>query len=424
MRRTWIAGMVMAICGAVTAQERAIVAQPKLDAAAVQFESVLRQALGSLGRAGSYSVEVDSTWGAVGEAQGNQGGSRSRLIAQGGKYRVEVQSKSATSPDLVCANDGAQVVTYFPARKLYSRHAANSPEASLPANKMLMMSLQGSALDIILQPDVLQFVNTQASGLTDGGDSVVDGKKAHHFELVWSGAKVGLDFAADGEPLLLQFTRTTVVPTGMDQQHYQMVCNAKFKWRLGERASENVFALAVPQDARRVNEIYEALAGDETSALVNKPLPKLTLAKLDGEDFPVGAAADKKATVLIFWATWCAASVENMPAVGQFVSGFKDRGVAFYAVNVGEAPGEVRRFTAKQPLVSSIVLDPHGSLSSALRINELPAVVIVAPDNTIRAILHGNPKELQGELASQLQPLLAGGAGNTARRPGEAGRAK
>jgi len=289
---------------------------------------------------------------------------------------------------------------------------------------MLMMSLQGSALDIILQPDVLQFVNTQASGLTDGGDSVVDGKKAHHFELMWSGAKVGLDFAAEGEPLLLQFTRTTVVPTGMDQQHYQMVCNAKFKWRLGERANENVFALAVPQDARRVNEIYEALAGDETSALVNKPLPKMTLAKLDGEDFLVGAAADKKATVLIFWATWCAASVENMPAVGQFVNSFKDRGVAFYAVNVGESPGEVRRFTAKQPLVSSIVLDPRGSLSSALRINELPAVVIVAPDNTVRAILHGNPKELQGELASQLQSLLTGGAGSTARRPGEAGRAK
>ena len=98
MRRTWLAGILMAICGAATAQERAIVAQPKLDAAAVQFESVLRQALGSLGRAGSYSVEVDSTWGAVGETQGNQGGSRSRLVAQGGKYRVEVQSKTAASP--------------------------------------------------------------------------------------------------------------------------------------------------------------------------------------------------------------------------------------------------------------------------------------------------------------------------------------
>jgi len=342
----------------------------------------------------------------------------------GGKYRVEIQAKTAASPELVCVNDGTKVTTYFPARKLYSQHAAGSPEASLPANKMLMMSLQGSALDIILQPDVLQFVQTQASGLTDGGDSVVDGKKAHHFELMWAGAKVGLDFAAEGEPLLLQFTRTTVVPTGMDQQNYQMVCNAKFKWRLGERASDNVFAVAVPADARRVSEIYEALAGDESSSLVGQVLPKLTLAKLDGEDFPVAAAADKKATVLIFWATWCAASVENMPAVGQFVAAFKDRGVAFYAVNVGEAPGEVRRFTAKQPLVSSIVLDTRGSLSSALRITELPAVAIVGPDNKIRAILHGNAKELQSELAGQLQAVLAAGNGNTARRPGEAGRAK
>jgi thiol-disulfide isomerase/thioredoxin len=414
MRFTCVFAVVISISAILSAQEHAIRAQPMLDASAAHFDTILQQALTVLKSAGSFTVEVDSTWSATGDQHGSQSGSRTRLVSASGRYRVEVQSKSANTPDLISVNDGAKVTTYYPARQLYSQHALNEPEASLEGNKMLAMSLQGSAVDILLQPDVAGFVHSQASALTDGGDSVVDGKKAHHFELLWGGAKVGLDFAAEGDPLLLQFIRTTVVPAAMGQQ-YTMVCTAKLKWRLGERPNDAAFAVAIPSDARRVNQIYDALAGDEAAGLVGKPLPKLTLARLDGTDFAVAADADKKATVFIFWATWCAASVEDLPAVHKFVADNKDRGVAFYAVNVSETPGEVRRFTTKHPLVSSVVLDPRGSLSSALRIQELPAVVIAGPDNTIRAILHGDSKELQGELAGHMQSLIGAGS-STARR--------
>jgi thiol-disulfide isomerase/thioredoxin len=414
MRFTFVFAVLISITAVLPAQEHSIRAQPKLDASAQHFDAVLKQALAALKSAGSFAVEVDSTWGATGDQHGPQGGGHTRLMSAGGRYRVEVQSKSAASPDLICVNDGAKVTTYYPARKLYSQHAVNEPEATLTGNKMLAMSLQGSAVDILLQPDVVGFVHSQASALTDGGDSVVDGKKAHHFELFWGGAKVGLDFAAEGQPLLLQFTRTTVVPAAMGQQH-TMVSTAKFRWRLGERPNEAAFAISVPSDARKVNEIYDALAGDDAAGMVNQPLPKLTLARLDGSDFAVAADANKKATVFIFWASWCAASVEDLPTVHKFVADYKDRGVAFFAVNVSESPGEVRRFTAKHPLVSSVVLDPRGSLSSALRIQELPAVVITGPDNTIRAILHGDSKELQGELAEHLHSLIGAGS-STARR--------
>jgi len=420
MRYSFAWAAVVLITATVGAQEQAIRAQPKLDAAALHFDEVMKEALTALKGAGSFVVEVDSAWGAVGDQQRPQAGSRTRLITSGTRYRVEVQSKTASAPDLICVNDGANVTTYYPARKLYSQHGVNTPEASFAANKMLAMSLQGSAIDILLQPDVVGFVHSQASALTDGGDSIVDGRKTHHFELVWAGAKVGLDFAAEGQPLLLQFTRTTVVPAAMGQQ-YTMVCTAKFNWRLGERPNDAVFAINMPAEVQHVNEIYDALAGADAAGLVNKQLPKVTLAKLDGADFPIAADPDKKATVFIFWATWCASSVEDLPAVHKFVAEYKDRGIAFYAVNVGEAPGEVRRFTAKHPLVSSVVLDPRSSLSSALRIQELPAVVIAGPDNNIRAILHGNSKELQGELSSNLQTLVAGGA-NTARRAEPASR--
>jgi thiol-disulfide isomerase/thioredoxin len=421
---------VLVSAALLPAQDHAIVAQPKGDAGAARLDAALRQALGALAKAGAYAVEVESQWGtaagpsaelAAGAAP--QGSSRYRLVSHGRHYRVEVQSQGAASPDLIAVNDGAQVITYYPARKLYAQHPADSREADVSANTMLAMSLAGSALDILLARDVAAVFHAQAAAPHDHGDVLLDGLKSHCFEVLWAGAKVELWFAAEGDPLLVQFRRTASVPTGVDKK-YEMVCTARFHWQLGAQPPAGTFALALPADARRVKEIYDALAGEETHTLVGKPLPKLSLAKLDGSEIPLAAAADAKATVLIFWATWCTPSVEDLPAVTQFVAAYQGRGVRFYAVNVGEPPGAVRRFTAKSPLVSTVLLDPRSQLASALRVRELPAVAIVGPDNTVRAILHGTAKELQGELASQLQTLLAAPASKTARRPDESQQAK
>jgi thiol-disulfide isomerase/thioredoxin len=418
MCRVTLSMLLVVLAPLSAAAQQAIVAKPKADVAAAHFAAVLQQALGAIAKAGSYALDVESKWGATADPQGPQGGSKYKLVCQANKYRVEVQSSAAQAAELLCVNDGAHVTTYFPARKLYSQHAVDSPQASLEANKMLAMSLQGSAIDILLQRDVAGFVHSQVSQLTDHGDTVLAGKKTHHFELLWGGAKVQLWFAAEGEPLLLQFTRTTFVPTAAGEK-YEQVCTAKFKWQLGAKPAEETFALAIPKDARRVKEIYEALSGEESAVHVGQLLPKLQLAKLDGSEVELAAASDKKATVLIFWATWCASSVEDLPAVSQFVKAYKDRGVAFYAINVGEQPGEVRRFTAKSPLVSSVLLDPRGKASSALHVKELPAIAIVGPDNNVRVILHGTAKALQSELTAQLDGLLSGSSANTARLPGE-----
>jgi thiol-disulfide isomerase/thioredoxin len=399
------------------AQEHRIAAQPASDPGAAQFDKMLKESLATLAKAGGYSVDVESQWGAAGDPHGPQGASHYRLVAQGAKYRVEVQSQAANAPELVCVNDGAEVTTWYPARKLYARHPAASPDASLAANTMLALSLQGSALDLLLQHDVAAAVHAQASGIKDHGDEILAGQKARRFELNWAAGQVQLWFAAEGDKLPLQYTRKSVVPTA-DNRQFEMISTAKFRWQPRVRPADSNFALAIPADARRVSEIYSALCGEESHTLVGQPLPKLRLARLDGADVELAAAPDKKATVLIFWATWCAASIQDMPAIHKFVAEYQQRDVVFYAVNVGEQPGEVRRFTAKTPLVSMVLLDPHSKASSALRLTELPAVAIIGPDNTIRATLHGKAQNLQTDLAAQLEQLLTAPT-KTASRPGQ-----
>ena len=397
-------------------QQPGIIAQAETQVAARRFEDVLRAALETLRRAGSYRVEVDSQWQAADGRHGPPGGGHYRLDWHHGKYRVEVRSQQASAPELIGVCDGREVLTYFPARQLYSRHPVDSPLADLSANTMLSMSLQGSALDILLQRDVAGFVRSQAEGVRDRGRVLVDQQPARHFQLLWHGAQVDLYFAAEGAPLLLKFVHTRHVPTAAGET-YEQVSTARFRWQLGAEPTGDWLHVTLPATARQVREIYAALAGEEAQGHVGTPLPKLALWKLDGQETQLAAAADRKATVLIFWAIWCAESVDDLPAVSRLVAAYQSRGVAFYAINVGDPPGEVRRFVSRSPLVSTVLLDPRGQSSSALRLTQLPAVALVRPNNTIRAILHGSAQQLQGELTAQLDALLSERPDSTAQRP-------
>jgi thiol-disulfide isomerase/thioredoxin len=400
-------------------------AEPKATSSAAsadvaQLNAVVGQALQFLGKAENYVLTVQSQWKASGDAPGQEGQSNYRLLARGKQHRIEVQSLGAQSPQLVCVNDGKHVTTLLPGQKLYSQHAVGSPRASLESNQMLAQSLAGSAIDILLQPNVGEYVHAQATAVKYLGEVQLGKQKCHQFQLQWAGAEVELWFAAAGDPLLVQFVRTAAVPTS-DTECYEMVHTARFQWKLNTQLPAGTFALELPPEARRVNDIYDALSGDDPAARIGQPLPKIKLSQLDGTTIDVAAPEGKRGLVLIFWATWCTPSVEQMPAVSEFVKAGASQGFTFYAVNVGEEPGDVRRFTAKSPLTSAIALDPKGQASSALRVTELPAAVVVGPDNTVRAILAGTAKEVQTGVAKELQALLteSATAPKTARRPGD-----
>src|SRR5207237_147263 len=137
MRRTIIFAILTSVGTApVIAQQQPAQAQVHVDPATARFDAVLKQSLGALQRAQGYAVDVDSKWNSTADVQGPQTGSHYRLVSLGGRYRVEIQSLASQSPDLICVNDGAHVTTYYPARKFYSQHAAESVQAALDENKM------------------------------------------------------------------------------------------------------------------------------------------------------------------------------------------------------------------------------------------------------------------------------------------------
>lgn len=366
-----------------------------------KFDEVLAAAVRFLHTAPTYKLDVTTDWKT---ARGAEGKNHYTMVHQRPNlFRIEVQSGFSKSPDLICVSDGQQATTLHNAESLYSVNAIGE-SGELSRNVMLAQSLAGSGIDILMQPNLLDFIHTQVTSVKYAGVDQLDKVRCHHFDMQWGQQRVSIWIAAQGEPMLRQFSRTTLVNIDAENQ-FQMVATARLNWKIGGQIPAETFQVSLPREARRVHCIYEALACDDAVDLVGQPMPAIELVQLDGSRLKLKPAEDKLATVLIFWASWCTPSTDEMPKVTGFVKDTASQGVSFYAVNVGEDVSAVRRFATKHDFTSAAVCDPHGNVSHAFRLGELPAVVIIDRQGKIRSVMHGAAQDLQASVAKQLQQI-------------------
>jgi peroxiredoxin len=373
----------------------------KASADQAKFDEILAETVRFLRTAPSFKLNVAGQWKT---SRGAEGKNHYSLIYQRPhKFRIEVQSGFAKSPELICVSDGQDVTTLHDTEQLYSKHPIGEG-GELKRNTMLAQSLEGSGIDVLLRPQLIEFVHTHVTGVKYLGVTELDSQPCHHFQMQWGQQKVDLWISAQGEPMFRQFARTTLVNIGPDNQ-FEIVNTAKFDWKIGGQIPPETFEITVPRDARRVHCIYESLACDEASDLIGQAVPEIELLQLDGKRLQLKPAEDKVATVLIFWATWCTPSTSEMPKVTGFVKDTASQGVAFYAVNVGEDLNTVRKFSTQHEFTEAAVSDPNGMVSHAFRLGELPAVVIIDRAGKIRTIMHGTAQNLQANVAKELQQI-------------------
>jgi len=412
--------LVLAAATPVVAQQRApLTAKPAAPVAVqsaaqsdqARFDAVLTSAAKFLSSQPAYSVNVHSTWKTSRGAEGQN--AYWLTVQQPGKFRVEVQSGVGQAPEMFCVSDGTKETTLLTTRNLYSR--LPSASSGLQRNKLLAMSLAGSGLDVLMAPNVVAAVHSQVSDVKYLGSSQIGNTQANGFQMNWAGQTVQLYFAAQGNPLLLQFVRKTEVATGADSK-FEMEAVATLGWKLNPQLTAETFALAIPQNATKVHDIYNSLAGEETH-VVGEALPSVEVVSLEGERQPIAAVPGKPATVMIFWATWCAPSVQEMPAVTEFVQGLHAKGLGIYAVNVAEPISEVRRFATKHGLEKAVVIDSTGELACQLLLDDLPAAVIVDGQGKVLSVLQGSIEEVKTGLGKELAAMLpAAAVGSTQNR--------
>lgn len=118
------------------------------------------------------------------------------------------------------------------------------------------------------------------------------------------------------------------------------------------------------------------------------PAPHVVYQRLDGSSFQL---AQQKGHVVFldFFASWCEPCRLEMPLVEHFAKTHPE--VELVSVDVGEPRGIAANFAEKFHL-GNIAMDPAASAQGYFSIEGFPTIVVVDPENRIRASWAGfNP---------------------------------
>ena len=117
---------------------------------------------------------------------------------------------------------------------------------------------------------------------------------------------------------------------------------------------------------------------------------------------------DKNVIILDFWATWCGPCVRALPIIADVAASYKDQGVEFFAVNLGDEPAAVQAFLEEHKLSVPVVLDRDGQIGELYKAEAIPQTVIIGKDGVVQVVHVGFSANLQAELSHELDALVAG----------------
>lgn len=161
-------------------------------------------------------------------------------------------------------------------------------------------------------------------------------------------------------------------------------------------------------------------AAEPKHALVGKPAPLFATTYLDGEPFDLAQHLGKDVIVLDFWATWCGPCRVAMPTLSEVTNEFRDRGVRMFAVNLAEAPDDVKDFVEQSGLELTVIMDPQGKISEDYQAEAIPQTVLIDRQGKVRFVHVGLLPNLREQLAAELtelsQEAAAPTSGETAAR--------
>jgi peroxiredoxin len=169
----------------------------------------------------------------------------------------------------------------------------------------------------------------------------------------------------------------------------------------------NQFKFSAPEGAVKTDSIYPK---PPEHPLTGKPAPDFTIDILGGNQLQLSSLRGKKIVMLDFWATWCGPCRAAMPQVIKVADQYKDKGVAFYAVNEQEDAGRINTFLKNNNYTFDVALDKDGRIGQNFGVTGIPQTVIIDRGGTIRMVHIGSTPDIDTELSEELDKILASGS--------------
>jgi thiol-disulfide isomerase/thioredoxin len=153
---------------------------------------------------------------------------------------------------------------------------------------------------------------------------------------------------------------------------------------------------------------------------VGDRLPAFALTDWSGRPLDAAAVAGRP-VVVDFWASWCGACKEALPALDDLAGRFADRGVVVLAVNVDRDRGAADRWLAGRlpERRLTLVADPSGTLLARMGAPGMPAVYVVDRTGVVRFAASGYAPDrlpaIERAVETSAQDFVSGRGGAQAR---------
>ena len=157
--------------------------------------------------------------------------------------------------------------------------------------------------------------------------------------------------------------------------------------------------------------VYPQITASDKMMVTNTPAPKFELIAADGSRIH-SADLEGKVVLLNFWATWCSNCLQEMPGFDKVHDTYKDnKNVTILAVNLGtdgETMELAQKFLAKKEYQWNLAFDADTSAFSALKLENIPATVILDKSGHIRLVHTGYnaTEDFAGIMNTEIEKLI------------------
>lgn len=280
-------------------------------------------------------------------------------------------------------------------------------------NAFLLDVLLRKDAEIAIPPKVFQ--NNVKSTVQYASFGEINGEKAHElrFTSSWdNGSKLKTTgspaerelWISDGAVHLpMRITGSLSTPASAEQISFRVDFT---RWLPDVKLDPRIFQFDTKaKAAKRVSGFLEE---PPPRPLLNKPAPAAVLDVLDGQRTTLAAHKGRDVVVLDFWSAGCVPCIGLLPKVDAVAKKFKDRGVAFYAMNEGESADDVRAFFKARGIGLTATLRNKDANFDAFKVDAIPMLFVIDKNGVIRAVHSVHTRDLGVELTEQIEALLAG----------------
>jgi thiol-disulfide isomerase/thioredoxin len=137
-------------------------------------------------------------------------------------------------------------------------------------------------------------------------------------------------------------------------------------------------------------------------------VPAFKLPDLDNKPVQLKTLLQKGPVLIDFWATWCKPCVKYFPVLQSWHEKYGPAGLTIVAINEDgpRSLAKVKPFTRSLKVDFIVLLDENSDVMRLLRVQNLPASLLIAPDGLIVARHTGYTEETAKATEAKIVELL------------------